>query len=168
MTSKHVQKKTQKPVITEDYDGLLSGVVSPIEEARRVSARTVNAIMTATYLEIGRRIVESEQEGKRRAGYGEELLKKLSADLTGRFGRGFSPDNLENMRRFYMTYKAEKISETVSRKSQTPSAELPVQAISERFPLPWSAYVRLLSVRNKHARKFYEQEALDLCRITKD
>ncbi|MBC8420380.1 MAG: DUF1016 family protein [Desulfobacteraceae bacterium] len=172
VTIKHVQKKTQKPVIIEDYDGLLSGVVSLIEEARRVSARTVNAIMTATYWEIGRRIVESEQEGKRRAGYGEELLKKLSADLTGRFGRGFSPDNLENMRRFYMTYKAAKISETasrklskkksetVSRKSQKPSAELTVQAISERFPLPWSAYVRLLSVRNKHAQKFYEQEAL--------
>jgi len=44
------------------------------------------------------------------------LLKKLYADLTGRFGRGFSPDNLENMRRFYMTYKAAKISETASRK----------------------------------------------------
>jgi hypothetical protein len=87
--------------------------------------------MTTTYWEIGRRIVESEQEGKRRAGYGEELLKKLSADLTGRFGRGFSPDNLENMRRFYMTYKAAKISETVSRKSQKPSAELTVRAISE-------------------------------------
>ena len=108
MTSKHVQKKTQKPVIIEDYDGLLSGVVSLIEEARRVSARTVNAIMTATYWEIGRRIVESGQEGKRRAGYGEELLKKLS----------------------------KKKSETVSRESQKPSAKLTVQAISERFPLP--------------------------------
>ena len=127
MTSKHVHKKTQKPVIIiEDYDGLLSGVVSLIKEARRVSARTVNAIMTATYWEIGHRIVESEQEGKRRAGYGEELLQKLSADLTGRFGRGFSPDNLENMRRFYMTYKA---------------AKLTVQAISERFPLPFKIIV---------------------------
>ena len=128
-------------------------MVSLIKEERRVSARTVNAIMTATYWEIGRRIVESEQEGKRRTGYGEELLKKLSADLTCRFGRGFSPDNLENMRRFYMTYKAAKISETasrklskkksetVSRKSQKPSAELTVQAISERFPLPFKIIV---------------------------
>ena len=97
--------------------------------------------MTATYWEIGRRIVESEQEGKRRAGYGEELLKKLSADLTGRFGRGFSPDNLENMRRFYMTYKAAQISETAPRKSQKSSAELIVQAISERFPLPFKIIV---------------------------
>jgi len=60
VTSKHAQKRTQKPVIIEDYDGLLSGMVSLIKEARRVSARTVNAIMTATYWEIGRRIVESE------------------------------------------------------------------------------------------------------------
>jgi hypothetical protein len=156
----------------EDYDGLLSGVVSLIEEARRVSARTINAIMTATYWEIGRRVVENEQGGKRRAGYGEELLKKLSADLTGHFGRGFSSDNLENMRRFYMTYKAAKISETpsrklskkksetVSRKSQTPSAEFSVRELAQRFPLPWSAYIRLLAVKNKHARAFYEQEAL--------
>ena len=116
-------------------------MVSLIKEARRVSAWTVNAIMTATYWEISRRIVESEQEGKRRAGYGEELLKKLSADLTGRFGRGFSPDNLENMRRFYMTYKATQISETAPRKSQKSSAELIVQAISERFPLPFKIIV---------------------------
>jgi hypothetical protein len=101
VTIKHVQKKTQKPVIIEDYDGLLSGVVSLIKEARRVSARTVNAIMTATYWEIGRRIVESEQEGKRRAGYGEGLLKK----------------------------------------SQKPSAELTVQATSERFRLPFKIIV---------------------------
>jgi len=123
VTTKRIQKKTQKPVIMEDYKGLLSGVVSLIEEARRVSARAVNAIMTATYWEIGRRVVENEQGGKRRAGYGEELLKKLSADLTGHFGRGFSPDNLENMRRFYMIYKTAQISETPSRKLSRKKSE---------------------------------------------
>jgi hypothetical protein len=116
VTTKPMQKKTRKPVSMKGYDGLLSGMVSLIEEARRVSARTVNAIMTATYWEIGRRIVDNEQEGRRRAGYGEELLKKLSADLIRNFGRGFSADNLENTRRFYMTYKTAKISETPSRK----------------------------------------------------
>lgn len=50
--------------------------------------------MTASYWEIGRRIVEAEQKGRRRAGYGEQLMARLSADLTARFGRGFSPDNL--------------------------------------------------------------------------
>jgi len=175
VTIKRMQKKTRKPVIMEDYDGLLSGVISLIDEARRVSSRTINAIMTATYWEIGRRIVESEQAGKRRAGYGETLLKQLSADLTSRFGRGFAKSNLYQMRAFYFTYQ--DILQTPSGKSQprkfqtpsgksqphnsqTPSAELSIQAVSEQFPLPWSAYVRLLSVRNEHARTFYEQEAL--------
>jgi hypothetical protein len=98
----------------EDYDGLLSGVVCLIGEARRASGRTINAIMTATYWETGRRIVETEQAGKRRAGYGEELLKKLSVDLTSRFGRGFSVKNLENMRRFFAAYRTATISETPS------------------------------------------------------
>src|SRR3546814_21015129 len=73
--------------------------------------------MTASYWEIGRRIVEAEQKGRRRAGYGEQLMARLSADLTARFGRGFSPDNLENMRRFFAAYPLEAISETLSRKS---------------------------------------------------
>ncbi|MGK2951668.1 MAG: DUF1016 N-terminal domain-containing protein [Thiobacillus sp.] len=66
---------------------------------------------------MGRRIVEAEQQGKRRAGYGEQLIARLSADLTVRFGRGFSPDNLENMRRFFAAYPRPVISEALSRKS---------------------------------------------------
>jgi len=176
MTAKPIKRKSDKPVSIQGYDGLLSGMVSLIEEARRVSARTVNAIMTATYWEIGRRIVENEQGGKRRAGYGEALLKQLSADIASRFGRGFAKSNLYQMRTFYLTYQ--DIFQTVfgkskSRKfqtpsgksqphnSQTPSAELTVQAISERFPLPWSAYVRLLSLKSKQARAFYEEEELE-------
>jgi predicted nuclease of restriction endonuclease-like (RecB) superfamily len=175
MTAKPIKRKSDKPVSVQGYDILLSGMVSLIEEARRVSARTVNAIMTATYWEIGRRIVENEQEGKRRAGYGEALLKQLSADLTSRFGRGFAKSNLYQMRAFYVTYQ--DILQTVSgelesrkfqtpsgksqpRKSKAPFAELSGQAISERFPLPWSAYVRLLSLKSKQARTFYEEEAL--------
>jgi len=162
LSTKRMQKKTQKPVIIEDYDGLLSGVASLIDEARRASAQTVNAIITATYWEIGRRIVDNEQGGRRRASYGEALLKRLSADLVNRFGRGFSERNLEQMRNFYLAWP---ISQTLSAKfqpgnSQTPSAELYVQALSDRFPLPWSAYVHLLSVKNGQARAFYEHEAL--------
>jgi hypothetical protein len=70
------------------YDKVLAGMVKLLETARHVSARTVNAVMTATYWELGRRIVEVEQGGSQRAGYGEELLERLSADLTKRFGRG--------------------------------------------------------------------------------
>ena len=91
-------------LVPELYDGLLQGVVHLLEEARRTSARSVNTIMTAAYWQIGRRIVEREQEGRRRAGYGEALIERLAADLTARFGRGFSRRNLFQMREFYIAW----------------------------------------------------------------
>jgi DUF1016 N-terminal domain len=118
------------------YNEILSDIVDLLESARRASVRTVNAIMTATYWEIGRRIVEFEQFGRRRAGYGEHLLKQLSRDLEERFGRGFSVDNLETMRIFYTSYPAPNISETTSRISD-------VVSLTKRFPLSWSHYVML-------------------------
>jgi predicted nuclease of restriction endonuclease-like (RecB) superfamily len=147
---------------SDRYAEVLSEISHILESARHASARTVNAIMTLTYWEIGRRIVAFEQAGTKRAAYGKELLKRLAVDLTERFGRGFSERNLLNMRRFFEEWK---IPQTLSAKSsspilalisQAPSAELP-QAI---FPLPWSHYVRLLSVRNQSARDFYEAEAM--------
>ena len=163
MTAKPIKRKSDKPVSVQGYDGLLSGMVSLIEEARRVSAQTINAIITATYWEMGRRIVENEQSGRRRAGYGEALLKKLSADLTSKFGRGFSRQNLQQMRQFYRIYPPTEICQTVSGKSgkrQTPSGKFTLDALQDRFSLPWSAYVRLLSLKSKQARAFYEEEAL--------
>ena len=72
-----------------DYDHLISGISELLETARRASVRAVNAVHTAMYWEIGRRIIEFEQAGKPRAGYGEELLARLSKDLTEKHGRGF-------------------------------------------------------------------------------
>ena len=72
-----------------DYRAWSGGIAALLAEARRQSARSVNAILTATYWEIGRRIVEFVQQGETRAEYGDEVLKRLSADLTKRFGRGF-------------------------------------------------------------------------------
>jgi hypothetical protein len=121
--------------------------------------------MTASYWDIGRRIVEAEQQGKRRAGYGELLVARLSSDLTAQFGRGFSVDNLEYMRRFFLEYPRSVISETLSRKSgsellsgksQTASRKFNLSELAQVFTLPWSAYVRLLSVKDAHARQFYE------------
>lgn len=129
-----------------DYSQILNGITSLLEAARREAARSVNAVMTATYWEIGRRIVEFEQRGAKRAEYGESVMDRLSADLRHRFGRGFGRRNLFQMRAFYLAYR-----EIV----QTPSAQL-----DRAFPLPWSHYVRLLSVDNEHARRFYETEAL--------
>ena len=78
--------------------------------------RHVNTALVTTYWLIGRRIVEYEQKGKERAEYGEQLLKKLSADLTSRFGKGFTERNLWHMRQFYISYQ--KIL-------NTPCAKLP-------------------------------------------
>ena len=162
-------KATKNAALPAGYAGIHGGIVELLDAARHAAARSVNALMTASYWEIGRRIVEAEQQGKRRAGYGEQLIARLSADLTARFGRGFSPDNLENMRRFFAAYPRSVISEALSRKSgdglpaeksETVSRKSALAELAQVFTLPWSAYVRLLSVKDEHARRFYEAEAL--------
>ncbi len=144
-----------------NYKGLVTELSRLLEEARRTSARAVNTVMTATYWEFGRRLVEFEQGGARRAGYGEALLERLAHDLTARFGRGFSLRNLRNFRTFYVEWP---IRQTVSAESggtirQTPSAGSLTYA-ARSFPLPWSHYVRLLAVKNADARAFYQAEAV--------
>ena len=154
------------------YEAVFGDVSKIIDAARKSAARSVNAAMTAAYWLIGRRIVEFEQSGEERAEYGKALVEKLAEDLTVQFGRGFSPPNIYNMRLFYLSYPPDRILQTLSGKSarlpgreilQTPSGDF--QAVSfdqllTAFPLPWSAYVRLLSVRDEQAREFYEAEAL--------
>ena len=168
-------QKTIDPI--EGYDSIVSELSDLIEGARRVSARSVNAVMTATYWEIRRRIVESEQRGKKRAGYGEALLERLAADLTAKFGRGFGARNLWLMRRFFVHWPEDQILQTVSAESQsvpqgplktseiaqTSSAESSFKRLKQLiryFPLPWSHYVRLMGISSGEARRFYETEAL--------
>lgn len=181
---KSSEKAPAVPAESIDYDKVLGGLVDLLESARRSSARAVNRFMTATYWEIGRRIVEGEQGGASRAEYGKALIERLSGDLTKRFGRGFSLPNLYRYRQFFLTFP--EILSTVSRESAdeklstasrelddekrpTPSGELAVGGDSmiatlhpamSRFRLPWSSYVRLLALRNEKARQFYEAEAL--------
>jgi hypothetical protein len=100
------------------YAGLIGGIAQLLETARHNAARTVNALMTATYWEIGRRIVEFEQRGAKRAEYGEELLGKLSTDLRARFDRGFSRFNLGRFRAFYLAFPDKEIRATLSLKSR--------------------------------------------------
>jgi hypothetical protein len=159
--------KKAPTTVPAGYAGIHSGIVALLDAARQAAARSVNALMTASYWEIGRRIVEAEQQGKRRAGYGEQLIERLSSDLTARFGRGFSRQNLQQMRSFFLTWP---ICQTVSgesfppllpaEKSQTPSRKLTLPELAQVFTLPWSAYVRLLSVKDDYARQFYQTEAL--------
>src|SRR5438876_3451209 len=91
-----------------EYETLLLDVSRLLERARQSAGRAVNAVMTATYWQIGRRIVEQEQKGSDRASYGEELVARLARDLTTRFGRGFSRTNVFQMRQFFLAYR-EKI-----------------------------------------------------------
>ena len=92
------------------YSGLVKDLSGLLESARRASARAVNTVMTVTYWEIGRRIVEFEQGGEKRAQYGAELLERLSADLTRRFGRGFSRPNLQRFRDFYRASRSRRFA----------------------------------------------------------
>jgi hypothetical protein len=116
------------------YDGVLQGIVELLHAARSTAARTVNSIMTATYWEVGRRIVELEQGGKARAGYGKELIEQLAVDLTSRFGRGFGRANLYQMRAFYLCWSSPPVGDKSRKKVQTASGE----SGAPRFPLPWS------------------------------
>jgi len=162
--------------LDEHYGYVLDDITNVIDMARRSAARSVNYIMTAAYWLIGRRILEFEQKGLERADYGEELLKRLSRDLTSRYGRGFAKSNLYQMRSFYMAYQDifqtqsgisddfDPLSGLQNFQTLPGTSELlsfqKVQSVASRFPLPWSAYVRLLSVKNENARRFYETEAL--------
>jgi predicted nuclease of restriction endonuclease-like (RecB) superfamily len=150
-----VPKSKGAAVVPAEHAGLVAEVVALIEAGRRVAGRSVNAIMTTTYWLVGRTIVEREQRGAHRAEYGAAVLEHLAEQLTARYGRGFSRRNLDDMRRFYLawpirrTLSAKSIRQTASAKSALPT-----------LPLPWSHYVRLLSVQNHLARSFYEAEAL--------
>ena len=106
-------------------------------DAQRSVSHAVNTAMVHAYFEVGRLIVEDEQQGKARARYGEETLIALSGNLITEFGRGFSVRNLRNMRIFYITFK----------NRQTLSAKL-----------SWSHYILLMRLDDEQARKFYLRE----------
>ncbi|MEW6620727.1 MAG: PDDEXK nuclease domain-containing protein [bacterium] len=155
-----------KEISTRNYSSLLERIAEILTQARTKAFREINRAQVLAYWGIGREIVEFEQKGKARAEYGEELLKKLSADMTAKFGRGFSERNLRNIRTFYLNFP---IWQTLSAKSserqktQTPSGKSIIrQTPSGKFEpmLSWSQYCELLKVEEPLARSFYEQESI--------
>jgi predicted nuclease of restriction endonuclease-like (RecB) superfamily len=161
-------KMKNREITTRNYGNLFNRIAEILTEARSKVVREINKAQVLCYWEIGREIIEFEQKGKIRAGYGEELLIKLSADLSAKFGRGFSVDNLQLMRRFYLTYPDKfQIYETASRKSQkseTVSRKSIIhQTAFDKFEpmLSWSHYCELLKVEEPLARSFYEKEAIE-------
>lgn len=105
--------------------------------ARQRVAVQVNTELLSTYWNVGRIIVEHEQENRERADYGKQTLKQLSKELTQEFGKGFSRSNLQNMRAFYLAYP---ICQTLSGK------------------LSWSHYCELLSISDADKRSFYKRK----------
>ena len=104
--------------------------------------QTINTTMTQTYFQIGKRIVEEEQGGEIRAEYGSALLKNLSSELIKEFGKGYSEQNLKNMRQFYLIYQKR-------------------QTVSSEFKLSWSHYIFLTRIENINERNFYEIESIE-------
>ncbi|MBQ6210820.1 MAG: DUF1016 family protein [Prevotella sp.] len=121
-------------------DSFISGIKVLINEARQHVVRSVNTVMVITYWEIGRRIVEEEQNGSNRAEYGKYIIESLSKALVEDFGKGFSSPNLRNFRQFYVTF--------------------PIR-YALRSELSWTHYRLLMRVDNEEARAFYLNEAIE-------
>ncbi len=152
-------------VVNEDE--LFKNISSLIEDSRKRVAKAVNTAMVYTYYGVGQYIVEFEQNGDYRAAYGKGVLNRLSAKLTGQFGKGWSVDTLENCRKFFLVYSIssddQTKSETLSRKSGNHSHEIsetPSRKSDNRlsFTLSWSHYLILMRIDNPDARSFYEIE----------
>lgn len=135
-------KSSKKPELKDGYKALFNQIGNILTQSKKLAYQSVNNILTATYWQIGKEIIEFEQGGKNRAKYGESTIKQLSDDLTKQFGKGFSYRNLQQIKKFYSCFE----------KVQTVSAQ--------SFPLSWSHYVRLISITNSSERSFYEIEAI--------
>jgi predicted nuclease of restriction endonuclease-like (RecB) superfamily len=145
-------------------DNILFGKISNLlNESRKFVVVSINQTIVLTYFEIGRLIVENEQEGKERAAYGKAVLKELSQKLSEEFGKGYSVYNLERMRNFYLTYK-NRIEDTqksasLLRKSESEKSASPMRKSEHPFKLSWTHYLQLLKIDKTNERDFYEIEA---------
>src|SRR3989344_6164752 len=134
---------TKKLVVKSDYSLILKEIKSIISKARYNAFTAINTEMLKAYFEIGRKIVDEEQKGEKRAGYGEYLLEIISKDLTLEFGKGFGTTALKNMRIFYTTYK-DKIGQSVT---------------DEFFRLSWTHYCELIKIKDETKRRYFEKYA---------
>ncbi|MBL1408213.1 DUF1016 N-terminal domain-containing protein [Sphingobacterium faecale] len=122
-------------------ESIVSDIINIIENGRQKAYHVINISMVESYWLIGQRIVEDEQQGKSKAGYGDSLLKILSKGLSKKFGSGFSPANLRNFRQFYLTY---------------PDIQ---KCYALRSKLSWTHHRTIMRVENERAREYYIREA---------
>jgi predicted nuclease of restriction endonuclease-like (RecB) superfamily len=156
MNKKYIAIQNDHPLVVK--------ISELIEASRKKVAVAVNLSMVYTYFEIGRMIVEDEQKGEKRAEYGKTILSHLSIKLTEKYGKGFSEQNLRNMRQFYQVYSDRTIWQKPSAKSwiesknAAPIRQKPSSEFSS-FTLSWSHYLVLMRIENPDERRFYEIEA---------
>ena len=140
----------------DSLDGLFEKVSELIEQARRTVATTVNLAEVYAKYQIGRYIVEEEQQGNRRAEYGKQVLEDLSKRLTERFGSGWSYPNLRKIRQFYLVYSNLINSDYQIQGSNLINGDYQIQ--TPKFTLSWTHYLVLMAINNPDARSFYEIE----------
>ena len=173
---KRLVKSLAKTSPTRREAALLARVLEIVEAARGHAARSVNSAMVHAYWMIGREIVEVEQAGAKRAGYGDEVIDRLAERLTGQLGRGFGARTLRRLRLFYQTYpegsalpseagsqpiRTAVLSRSARPRIRTAPLSRSTSPTAAAFPsnLGWTHYLVLLKVANPTARAFYEIEA---------
>lgn len=157
-----------KDIANVNVDALFERISALIEESRKKVATAVNIAEVYTKYEIGRHIVEDEQEGKARAAYGKQVLPILSQKLTDKFGSGWSLETLKSARKFYSVYAPQAIRSTALTKSDKETGKTNLvnsvdqihiaPAEPHKFVLSWSHYLVLMRIKDDGARSFYEVE----------
>ena len=157
-----------KDIANVNIDALFERISALIEESRKRVATAVNIAEVYTKYEIGRHIVEDEQEGKARAAYGKQVLPILSQKLTDKFGSGWSLETLKSARKFYSVYAPQAIRSTALTKSDKETGKTNLvnsvdqiqiaPADPHKFVLSWSHYLVLMRIKDDGARSFYEVE----------
>lgn len=158
MKNKLVMKSSDLTV--DKMDTLCRNSIELIRYARKYASNQINYTQLMTYYGLGYWIVEEQQSGEQRAGYGKKVIQTLSDALNAEFGKGFSVDTLENARKFYLNYQG-RISETLFRKFIKEKSDTLFRISGEDVPftLSWSHYLQLMRIRNLDERRFYEIEA---------
>lgn len=158
MKNKLVVKSSDLTV--DKVDTLCRNSIELIRYARKYASNQINYTQLMTYYGLGYWIVEEQQSGEQRAGYGKKVIQTLSDALNAEFGKGFSVDTLENARKFYLNYQG-RISETLFRKFIKEKSDTLFRISGEDVPftLSWSHYLQLMRIRNLDERRFYEIEA---------
>lgn len=158
MKNKLVVKSSDLTV--DKMDTLCRNSIELIRYARKYASNQINYTQLMTYYGLGYWIVEEQQSGEQRAGYGKKVIQTLSDALNAEFGKGFSVDTLENARKFYLNYQG-RISETLFRKFIKEKSDTLFRISGEDVPftLSWSHYLQLMRIRNLDERRFYEIEA---------